>query len=130
MRTVSSLLFCFVAAAAIQPALAQGGSGKGVGSIIVNDKQVSISGNGYQRTYPCNGRPASVEGTDHVITFTGPCASLEINGVNNTVNVELAPGARLAVNGTENQVRWRSRGEPRQDLGGIDNKVVREPMPK
>ena len=126
MRYVSPVLFCLIAAAAAaQPAMAEG-----VGSIVVNDKQVSISGNGYKRTYPCNGRPATVEGTDHVITFTGTCASLEVNGVNNRISIELVPGARLGVNGTENEIRWRSRGEPKQDLGGIDNKIVREPLPK
>ena len=131
MRKLLPVLICLIATATMPPAFAQGAkSAQGVGAIEVNSKQIAISGNGHQRSYPCNGRPAIVEGTDHVITFTGTCASLALSGVNNTVSVELASGGRLSVNGTDNQVRWRSRGEPRQDLSGVDNKVVRETMPK
>ena len=98
---------------------------EGVGPVVADAKQILVSGNGHKRDFPCNGRHLVVEGSDHVVTTTGTCASAEIGGANNTVNVEVAPKGKLVVGGTQQKVQWRSSGEPEQDLSGIDNKVQR-----
>ena len=98
---------------------------EGVGPIVVDAKQISVSGNGHKRDFPCNGRHLVVEGSDHVVTTTGTCASAEITGANNTVSVELAPKGKLVVAGTQQKVQWRSAGEPDQDVSGVDNKIQR-----
>ena len=132
MRTTFPVLLGLISVVtAMQSASARvGDDDQGVGSIEVNSKQIYISGQGYHRSFPCNGRPAIVEGTGHVITLTGTCASLEVTGMGNKVTAELVPGAALVVAGSGQTIRWRSRGEAKQDLSGINNKVVRDPLPK
>jgi hypothetical protein len=100
-------------------------SAEGVGPVVADAKQILVSGNGHKRDFPCNGRHLVVEGSDHVVTTTGICASADIGGANNTVNVEIAPKGKLIVGGTQQKVQWRSAGEPDQDLSGIDNQVRR-----
>lgn len=97
-----------------------------VGPVVVDAKQISVSGNGHKRSFPCNGRHLIVEGTDHVISTTGVCASADISGVKNRVSVEIAPKGKLVVTGTDQTVQWKSTGEPVQDVSGIDNKVQRQ----
>ncbi|MDQ1830250.1 DUF3060 domain-containing protein [Massilia scottii] len=101
---------------------------KGVGAISVTKEVIEVSGNGHQRTFPCNGRKAVVEGSDHVITFTGVCASLDVSGGNNSVTVQLAPQGSLTVAGADHQVRWQSTGEPNQDLSGGKHQIVKLPL--
>lgn len=132
MRVLLLSVFGLLAATGtVQSASAQAGvKDKGFGTIEINNKTIEISGNSYHRSYPCDGRAVVIQGTDHAITLTGTCASLELSGANNSVILELAKGGQLEVAGTGQTVRWRSRGEIRQDISGPDNKIVREPMPK
>ncbi|WP_158206861.1 DUF3060 domain-containing protein [Pseudoduganella flava] len=98
---------------------------EGVGPISVDAKTISVGGNGYHRSFPCNGRKLIVEGSDHVITTSGVCSDVEITGAKNQVDVAIAPQGTLDVAGTLHVVRWKSSGEPKQEISGIDNKVTR-----
>lgn len=98
---------------------------EGIGPILTDAKQISVNGNGHKRSFPCNGRALTVEGTDHVITTTGVCSSVEVTGANNAVTAEVAPKGKLIVAGTLHKVDWKSTGEPEQDLSGVDNQIRR-----
>ncbi|MBV7537920.1 DUF3060 domain-containing protein [Duganella sp. sic0402] len=96
-----------------------------VGEINVDKQQIAIAGNGYVRTFPCEGRRVTIDGTQHNITLTGTCSSLEINGAENKVALTLAPKAVLVVAGIQNTVNWRSTGEPQQRISGVGHKIQR-----
>lgn len=119
-------LFSLLAIAAIAVPLASSAdASEGFGAIVTDAKKIVVNGNAHKRSFPCNGRSLLVEGSDHVITTTGICSSVEVSGANNSVTAEVAPKGRLAVAGTLHKVNWKSSGEPDQDLSGIDNKVTR-----
>ncbi|SDG70648.1 MULTISPECIES: DUF3060 domain-containing protein [unclassified Duganella] len=96
-----------------------------VGEVIVDKDQIAIAGNGYVRTFPCDGRRVSINGTQHNITLTGTCASLEMNGAENKVTLALAPKAVMVVAGIQQTVNWRSTGEPQQRISGVGHKIQR-----
>jgi hypothetical protein len=96
-----------------------------VGEVEINDKLISISGSGHQRTLACDGRKLEVVGTDHVVTATGVCSSVEITGVGNTVNVAVQPKGRLDIVGTDHKVNWKSEGKISQSVSGIGHKITR-----
>ncbi len=95
------------------------------GSVEVNAQSITVSGIGHQGTFPCEGRKLVVEGTDHVVTATGVCSQVEVSGTTNKVDVAIAPKGKLEVAGTDHVVRWKSTGEPRREVSGIDNKIIR-----
>ncbi|MEG1452535.1 DUF3060 domain-containing protein [Brevundimonas sp.] len=95
------------------------------GSVDFSSDLIEVVGDGHHRTIPCEGRAVEVAGVNHVLTFTGECASLEVVGSHNQVTVQLAPGAPLSVAGTNHTVRWRSSGQPRQSIEGVNNRVER-----
>lgn len=116
--SIAALSLVFVSALSVaQPA--------GVGPILVNAHEISVSGSGHHKSFPCNGRKVFIEGSDHVVTFTGTCSQVVISGANNKVNVTVASNGSLTVEGSDHNVRWKSTGEPNQDVSGIDNKVNR-----
>lgn len=96
-----------------------------VGSVETDSQTITVEGNGQHRTFPCNGRKVIVQGTQHVVTLTGVCSGLELDGVDNTVTITLAPNARLEVAGAGQTVQWASSGEPRKSVSGIGNKISR-----
>ncbi|MES2318179.1 MAG: DUF3060 domain-containing protein [Pseudomonadota bacterium] len=96
-----------------------------VGAIEENDKIISVSGSGYHRTFPCNGRKLEVAGSGHVISTTGECSNVEVSGADNTVEVAIASKGTLEVSGTTNSVRWKSSGKIKQDISGSEHKVTR-----
>ena len=96
-----------------------------VGHVEVTAEAISVDGNGHQRNVPCNGRKLVVDGSDHVITVTGICSRIEISGANNKVDASLAPKGTLEVAGSGHTVRWKSTGEPSQDISGVDHKISR-----
>lgn len=98
---------------------------KGVGAISVQNDLIEVTGNGHHRTFPCNGRKVLISGTQHVLTFTGVCSSVEIAGAEHKVAVQVAPTGTLGVYGVSQQVNWQSTGEPKQEVGGADHKIVR-----
>ena len=103
-------------AAAAQTGTAQVGAGP-----------IRISGVEQQRTIACEGREVFIDGVDNTLTFTGACASLSVAGTGNTITIGLKPGAAVSVKGTDQKVRWRSEGEPKVRIVGVDNSVTRQP---
>ncbi len=97
----------------------------GVGAIEVNDKIISVSGSGYHRTFPCNGRKLEVMGTGHVIRTTGECTYVDVSGAENTVEVAIAPKGTLEVAGSNHTIRWKASAETKQDISGADHKITR-----
>ncbi|MEN5364002.1 DUF3060 domain-containing protein [Brevundimonas intermedia] len=108
-------------ALAVLTAIAQGQAG--VSSR--NADKIKISGVGQTSTIACEGRSVHVEGAGNVLTFTGDCAELELAGTDNQITIELQPNARIIVDGASQIVRWRSTGQPRQSVQGVDNQVIR-----
>ena len=98
---------------------------KGIGQISVQKDTIEVTGNGHQRTFPCNGRKVLISGSQHVLTFTGVCSSVEITGAENKVAVHVAPSGILSVSGISQQVNWQSTGEPRQEVTGAEHKIAR-----
>jgi hypothetical protein len=98
-----------------------------VGTANAGKDAIRISGVEQERSIPCEGRDVFVSGVDHVLTFTGACASLTLTGTDSTIAIGLKPGAAVKVEGTGNTVRWRSQAEPRVKISGVDNSVVRQP---
>lgn len=88
---------------------------------------IEISGVEHQRSIECDGRDVAVNGVDHVLTFTGACASLSVSGSGNKIVIDLKPGAVVDVNGTDQSVRWRSPKPPKVSITGIDNSVSKAP---
>lgn len=87
--------------------------------------KIEIAGVGQQSTIACEGRAVEVAGSGHDLTFTGNCASLDLAGTDNQITIDLAPNARLSVEGTGQTVRWRSTAQPRQNVVGVGNRVIR-----
>jgi hypothetical protein len=96
-----------------------------LGAIELTDKIISVSGSGYKRTFPCNGRKLEVAGSGHVISTTGECSYVDVSGAENTVEVTIPPKGTLEVSGTTNTVRWKSSGQIKQNISGSDHKIVR-----
>ncbi len=88
---------------------------------------IEISGVEHQRSIDCEGRDVVVDGVDHVLTFTGACASLTLSGSGSKIVIDLKPGAVVEVNGTDQSVRWRSAKPPRVSVSGVDNSVSKAP---
>lgn len=97
----------------------------GVGAIEVSDKIISVSGIGYHRTFPCNGRKLEVAGSAHVISTTGECSYVDVSGADNTIDVSIAPKGTLEVAGSNHTVRWKGSVETKQDISGVDHKITR-----
>lgn len=97
----------------------------GVGELTVDKTQIAVSGNGYVRSFPCDGRRVIIHGSQHNITLSGTCASLELNGAENRVSLGLAPKGTLVVGGINQSVTWHSSGEPAQRITGVGHKIER-----
>ncbi|NHZ63292.1 DUF3060 domain-containing protein [Massilia genomosp. 1] len=124
-RPFSTLCFAAIAAVgACNVALADDDTS---GTTSSDKDKIEVSGNGHQRSFPCEGRRAVIEGTDNVITFTGVCSGLEVSGTGNSVSIQLTPKAPLSVEGVNNSVRWQSSAEPRKNISGVNNRVVKVP---
>ena len=121
MKLISLLTIASIAL----PLTSSVAAAEGIGPVLVDATTISVNGNGHKRSFPCNGRVLIVEGTDHIVTTTGVCSSVEVTGANNSVTAEVAPKGKLIVAGTLHKVEWKSTGEPEQDLSGADNQVKR-----
>lgn len=97
----------------------------GVGAIELSDKNIVVSGIGHHRTFPCNGRKLEVTGSGHVISTTGECSYVEVTGADSAVDVTIVPKGTLEVAGSNHKVRWKAAGEIKQDISGVDHKIVR-----
>ena len=96
-----------------------------MGAVEVNDKVISVSGNGQQRSFPCKGRKLEVMGSDHVITTTGERSHVDISGADNTVNTAIRAGGTLEVAGSNQKVHWKANGDVKQEITGYDHKIAR-----
>ena len=121
MKLISLLTIASIAL----PLTSSVAAAEGIGPVLVDATTISVNGNGHKRSFPCNGRVLIVEVTDHIVTTTGVCSSVEVTGANNSVTAEVAPKGKLIVAGTLHKVEWKSTGEPEQDLSGADNQVKR-----
>lgn len=122
-RTLSAFGFAVIAAiGACGTAFADDDTS---GTTSSGKDKIEVSGNGHQRSFACDGRRAVIEGTDNVITFTGVCSGLEISGTGNSVTIALVPKAPLSVEGVNNSVRWQSSAEPRKNVSGVNNRIVK-----
>ena len=116
------IVCCVLAAGAANMSYAQRA---GVGVVEVTDKLISVSGSGHKRAFPCQGRKLEVLGSDHMIVTSGVCSEVDVSGSKNTVEAEIDPKGRLEVAGSGHTVRWKSSGQPAQDVSGADHKVSR-----
>jgi hypothetical protein len=124
-KSVNSKFFVLASVVTLSLATEAHAEKNGVGAIEENDKIISVSGAGYHRSFPCNGRKLEVTGSAHVISTTGECSNVEVSGAENTVEVAIAPKGVLEVSGSSNTVRWNSSGKIKQDISGSDHKISR-----
>ncbi len=76
----------------------------------------------------CDGRGLQIEGNRNTITVAGPCRSVLLKGVGNTVVLTVAPGAAIRVEGSGNRVRYTVAGAaPVVETLGSDNEVASAP---
>lgn len=124
-RTLST--FGFAAIAAFGACATAFADDDATGTTSAGKDKIEIAGNDHKRSFACDGRRAIVEGNDNVITFTGVCSALSISGTGNSVTIGLVPKAPLSVEGVDNSVRWQSTAEPRKNISGVNNRVVKVP---
>lgn len=86
----------------------------------------NVSGVEMAHSVDCQGRPATVSGTDNRITFSGDCPGLTVSGTDNEIHITLRPGATIQVSGVDNTVIWRvsGQGRPRVSVSGVGNRVA------
>ena len=90
--------------------------------------QAVFSGSGAAASFDCGGGGASVIGSGNRLTFGGACRGLTIQGSDNVVAIDLAPGRRVRVSGSGNRVLYRfAAGPPAADTSGADNQVLPDP---
>ena len=76
----------------------------------------------------CAGQPVRLEGNHNVVTLTGPCGSLLLKGVANTVRLGIVPGGSIHVEGSGNRVQFAVAGAlPGIVALGPDNDVAAGP---
>jgi hypothetical protein len=120
MAHMIKTLLVVLAATALPLSAAQARSSQGVG--------VDIQGAGQEHhELDCEGGAAHIQGAGNRLTIVGRCSSLTIEGADNQVRVDLAPGAQVRVQGAGNRVSWTmgGNGRPRVSIQGADNSVQR-----
>lgn len=95
------------------------------GTTSRTSETLEINGVDQRQTLPCDGRQVVIAGSGNVIELTGTCAGLDLAGVDNRVEINLAPDAHVTVAGAGNQLRWSSTGRPRIRVEGVANEVTR-----
>lgn len=76
----------------------------------------------------CAGQPVRLEGNHNTVTLTGPCGSLLLKGVANTVRLGIVPGGSIHVEGSGNRVQFAAAGAlPGIVALGPDNDVAAGP---
>jgi hypothetical protein len=122
---MNTKIFLLSSAIALSFAPAAHAEQAGVGAIELSDKVISVSGHGHHRSFPCNGRKLEVTGSAHVISTTGECSYVEVTGADSAVDVTIAPKGTLEVAGSNHKIRWKAAGEIKQDISGVDHKIIR-----
>lgn len=84
---------------------------------------IEKNGVGGAETVECRGQAVQVNGTSQDLTLLGECPDVQVNGMGNTVRIELA--RKIDVNGMNNKVVWGQgiSGAPRVATAGMGNSV-------
>jgi hypothetical protein len=85
---------------------------------------IEVNSAGASRTIDCRGQRVVVNGTGNNVMLLGECPSVEINGMNQKVKIEIA--GSIEVNGMGNKVIWSEalRGSrPNVENNGMNNSV-------
>ncbi len=73
----------------------------------------------------CTGQAVRVEGNHNTLTLSGPCGSLLLKGLANTVRLRVVPGGSIRVEGASNRVLFTAQGAaPAIVALGPDNDVA------
>ncbi len=86
-----------------------------------------FSGAGQTNQLDCDGGGIRIEGAGNILTITGGCTSLTVEGASNQIQVDMAPGGRIVVTGASNRVRWTAPQGTRARVSsnGADNRIAR-----
>ncbi len=87
--------------------------------------QSSFEGAGGTTELDCDGGTATIEGASNIVTVTGQCTLLIVEGAGNRVQVDLAPNGEIRVVGASNEVVWTTPdgSKARVSITGADNRV-------
>ena len=87
--------------------------------------QAHFEGAGARSELDCDGGVATIEGASNVITVTGRCTQLVIEGADNEVRVELAAKGVIRIEGASNRVTWTTPdgSKPQLRVSGAGNRV-------
>ena len=76
-------------------------------------------------TGSCAGQAVRLEGNHDTVVLTGPCGSLLVKGVANTIQLTVASGGSIRVEGSANRIRYAAAGAaPVVETFGPDNEVT------
>lgn len=98
------------------------------GPLLAQGDDVQVfSGAGQTNQLDCDGGGIRIEGAGNILTITGGCTSLTVEGASNEIQVDMAPGGRIAVSGASNRVRWTAPQGTRARVSssGADNRIAR-----
>ena len=93
----------------------------------VEGEAFTIAGTGADQTLTCNNQDIRIEGIENVITLTGRCGTLQVEGNRNQVQIEQV--AAIEVHGVENTVMWQEGTDdntPTISNTGSDNRIQQE----
>jgi hypothetical protein len=87
--------------------------------------QATFTGAGERSEMDCGGGAASITGASNIMTITGQCARLEIEGAGNKVHVSLASRGIIQITGASNQVVWTTPdgSKARVNVTGAGNRI-------
>ena len=72
--------------------------------VRISPADVTIDKDNQKRTIDCAGGSVTIDGNGNALVLKGDCATLKINGNDNTVTVEVV--AEIATMGNKNKVTW------------------------
>ncbi len=119
MRLDSARIFTAVAASALCAA----------SYAAAGDRPV-VEGMSQRLTVACGSEGAKVQGMGNTVTLTGPCATVLVEGSNNTVHIAML--GRLTVAGMNNKVFWTAGidgATPKVTKEGVGNTVEKKTPP-
>lgn len=87
--------------------------------------EAHFEGAGDHAELDCDGGIARIEGASNVMTVTGRCSQLVIEGADNEVRVELASKGVIRIEGASNRVIWTTPdgSKPQLRISGAANRI-------
>ncbi|MCW1430114.1 DUF3060 domain-containing protein [Novosphingobium sp. JCM 18896] len=87
--------------------------------------QAQFEGAGEHAELDCDGGVARIEGASNVMTVTGRCSQVVIEGADNEVHVELASKGVIHIEGASNRVTWTTPdgSKPQLRVSGAGNRI-------